>query len=95
MPQVADARCLAAVTHRFPGPTMMSHGRTPTPRARAATACAPPQLSTASAPATAAAASMTGSRLGVAAMTVPTPATRAGMTVMSTDDGSGWRPPGA
>ena len=46
------------------------------------------------APASIAAASTAGSGRGQQAMTSPTPATRAGIAVISSDDGSGYRPPG-
>eukprot|EP00953_Heterococcus_sp_UTEX-ZZ885_P000647 871-Heterococcus_DN1.PRE.1 len=81
---------LAAVTHLFPGPTMMSQaGTEPEPKASAATPCAPPMHSSRSAPATCAAAMVIGSGLGEATTTVLTPAARAVTAVMSTEEGSG------
>ena len=60
----------------------------------AATAWAPPMRNTRSTPASTAAASTTGSTDGQQAITSGTPATRAGIAVMSTVEGSGYRPPG-
>lgn len=84
-----DTICFAAVTQALPGPQITSHAGTATPSASAAIACAPPAASTASAPATAAAAKVIGCGSGDATTTRSTPATRAGVTVISTDDGSG------
>mmetsp|Transcript_14510 Transcript_14510/g.35525 ORF Transcript_14510/g.35525 Transcript_14510/m.35525 type:complete len:201 (-) Transcript_14510:402-1004(-) len=93
---LCDTRLLAAVTHWLPGPTMMSHlGTGPMPCERVATACAPPTLSRPSASATCAAAIVTLSGWGDATHTFFTPAMRAVQAVMSTLEGSGYRPPGA
>ena len=90
MAQSRDTRAFASATHVLPGPTMRStRGMVPVPYARAATACAPPTRNTRSTPAIFAAASTTASGLGQTAMTSATPATRAGMAVMSSEDGSG------
>mmetsp|Transcript_21898 Transcript_21898/g.44377 ORF Transcript_21898/g.44377 Transcript_21898/m.44377 type:complete len:200 (+) Transcript_21898:330-929(+) len=87
---------LAAVTHWFPGPTMMlAAGQPPTPCAMAAIACAPPSLSIPSALATNAAAFVTWSGWGLETHTFGTPASRAVMAVIMTLDGKGYRPPGA
>mgnify|MGYP005851534709 CR=1 FL=1 len=91
---------MAAVTHRLPGPTTASTAPIgpdlpSIPYTIAPIACAPPTASSPSAPAIAAAASVTGAGLGLATHTVPTPAARAVATVISTLDGSGYRPPGA
>ena len=56
---------------------------------------APPTRSRASAPASAAAASVIAEGCGEATQTFCTPAARAVTTVISTDEGSGYRPPGA
>ena len=69
MPQSPFTIDLAAVTYWFSGPTMMTHGFTPTPCARAATACAPPKASRQSASATKAAAFVTSAGCGEATMT--------------------------
>ena len=96
MPTRPDTSFLAAVTHRLPGPTMTSAaGMGPTPYAMAAMACAPPTQMNPSTPARCAAASVAGAGLGLATQTCSTPATRAVIAVMSTDDGSGYLPPGA
>lgn len=90
MAQWPEMRLLAAVTQRLPGPTMTSQAGTfPTPYAMAAMACAPPMHSSASASATYAAASVIWAGRGDATTTVLTPATRAVMAVMSTEEGSG------
>jgi len=52
-------------------------------------------LNTRSAPAIAAAASVTGRMRGLSTAISFTPASRAGITPMSTDEGNGYRPPGA
>jgi hypothetical protein len=90
MAQWPETMLLAAVTKRLPGPTITSQGgQPPTPKASAATACAPPTQSSASAPASKAAAIVMGSGRGLATQTVATPATRAVTAVMSTLLGSG------
>ena len=61
----------------------------------AATACAPPTPSNPPTPATAPAAITSRDGFGEASQTSRTPATLAVTAVMSTDDGSGNRPPGA
>ena len=58
-------------------------------------ACAPPTHNTMSAPATCAAANVMGAGLGEASTTYGQPAARAVTTVIITDEGSGYRPPGA
>jgi hypothetical protein len=92
----------AAVTHLFPGPTMTSQGGTSghspaedTPYAMAPIACAPPTLRTRSAPETCAAARVMGAGLGEQRTTYGHPAARAVTTVISTEEGRGYRPPGA
>src|SRR5690606_41694940 len=77
------------LTHRLPGPTIRSAGGEKTPKARAAMAWAPPIASKPSAPATHAAAMVTAVGRGDATQTLSTPATRAGTTVISTDEGRG------
>ena len=67
----------------------MSHAAPPTPKANAATASAPPTASNCPQPASAAAASVTGAGRGDASLTMGTPATRAAIVVISTEDGSG------
>lgn len=57
--------------------------------------CAPPMARNMSAPATKAAPSVICAGRGDATTTVVTPATRAVTAVMSTEDGRGYRPPGA
>mmetsp|Transcript_40042 Transcript_40042/g.87432 ORF Transcript_40042/g.87432 Transcript_40042/m.87432 type:complete len:218 (-) Transcript_40042:487-1140(-) len=97
MPQKPFTMDLAAVTHLFPGPTMMSQAATPgtDPYAMAAIACAPPTATRQSAPATKAAPLVTSDGLGEATMTSATPAARAVHTVISTEEGKGYLPPGA
>mmetsp|Transcript_32243 Transcript_32243/g.73130 ORF Transcript_32243/g.73130 Transcript_32243/m.73130 type:complete len:220 (-) Transcript_32243:423-1082(-) len=106
IPQYPLTIDLAAVTHLFPGPTMTSHGGTAgtsspfnlwggTPYAMAPTACAPPTHRTRSAPATCAAARVMGAGRGEARTTWGQPAARAVTTVMRTEEGRGYRPPGA
>ena len=89
--QSDDTSALAAATYALPGPTILStRGIDAVPYASAATACAPPTLNSRVTPASAAAASTTGAGRGHTAITSGTPATvRAGMAVMSSDDGSG------
>ncbi len=92
--------CFAAVTNLFPGPAMTSTRSNPlppslNPYAKAETACAPPTARNSSAPAIAAAASMASLALGLATTTRSHPAARAAIAVISTDEGSGYRPPGA
>src|SRR5947209_10091535 len=85
----------------FPGPaTTSTRGIDSVPYAIAAIACAPPARYTVSTWAIAAAARIASGtvpsrRGGVASTTSSTPATRAGMAVISTVDGYGARPPGA
>mmetsp|Transcript_10602 Transcript_10602/g.26115 ORF Transcript_10602/g.26115 Transcript_10602/m.26115 type:complete len:200 (+) Transcript_10602:560-1159(+) len=108
MPQYPFTIDFAAVTHLFPGPTMTSHGGTAgmasspfeldlalTPYAMEPMACAPPTRSTMSAPATCAAARVMVAGLGEARTTWGHPAARAVTTVMMTEEGRGYRPPGA
>lgn len=87
------------MTQALPGPQMTSARGTPSfskaPVASAAMAWAPPTLRRTSAPATCAAASVTGRGLGLATTTLAQPAARAVTAVISTLDGSGYRPPGA
>src|SRR4051794_7893526 len=84
---------LARATYTLPGPTMTSTGRiVSVPYAIAATAWAPPMASTVSTPAIAAAArtssgTVPSRRGGTHSTTSGTPATRAGIAVMSTVDG--------
>ena len=66
----------------------------PVPYASAAIACAPPTRKSRVTPASSAAAITTGSGRGQTAMISRTPATRAGMAVISSEEGSGKRPPG-
>src|SRR5206468_3223556 len=85
-------RRFAVATQTLPGPTILStRGMLLVPKASAAIACAPPTRYTASTPATWQAASTTGvspsGPTGDTAITSPTPATRAGITVISTVDG--------
>jgi hypothetical protein len=66
-------------------------GTVPVPKVKAAIAWAPPMVNTRSTPASAAAASTRGcsapSGAGTAIRTSPTPATRAGMAFISTEEG--------
>ena len=90
MGQSAATRAFAAATQTLPGPTIFStRGTVAVPYASAATACAPPIRNSRETPASSPAAQTVGSRLGLAATTSVTPATRAGMAVISSDDGSG------
>ena len=83
----------ASATYAFPGPAIFATaGMLAVPKARAATACAPPTRTTRSssptstrAAATAGLASM--ARGGVATRISRTPATRAGIAFISTEDG--------
>ena len=88
---------LAAVTYWLPGPTTASHASSssPAPYASVAIACAPPIGRSTSASATYAAAIVIADGRGEATTTREQPATRAVMPVISTDEGSGYRPPGA
>ena len=90
---------LAVDTQALPGPTILSTaGMLCVPQARAATAWAPPMVQIRSTPASRAAASTAGSSsprgAGTVITTSPTPATRAGIAFISTDDGYAARPPG-
>ncbi len=84
---------LAAVTHAFPGPTILSTARTVSvPQARAPIACAPPITYNSSTPISPQAPRSASERApslpaGVATANSRTPASRAGMADMSTDDG--------
>mmetsp|Transcript_4783 Transcript_4783/g.13778 ORF Transcript_4783/g.13778 Transcript_4783/m.13778 type:complete len:210 (-) Transcript_4783:565-1194(-) len=92
---------LAAVTHLFPGPQITSHRGISTPSvgampyAIAPIACAPPTQRKVSTSAMWAAAIVIFAGLGLASTTVSQPAARAVTAVMMTDEGSGYRPPGA
>ena len=79
----------------MPGPTITStRGTDSVPYASAAIACAPVTWNTASTRHSRAAARIVG--FGDAARyTSSTPAARAVTTPITTDDGYGWRPPGA
>ena len=87
------SRRLAATSHGLPGPTIFTQrGTLAVPWAAAATACAPPALHTVSTPDRRAATSVAGSTLpsgpgGVSTMRSGTPATVAGMAVMSVTTG--------
>src|SRR5436853_4029803 len=99
MAQPDATSVFAAATHRLPGPTILStRGTVAVPYANAATACAPPMRYTASTPAIAAAASTAGLKpsrpAGETMMTSRTPATRAGIAFIKTDDGYAACPPG-
>ena len=92
MPTTPNTSRFAAATYRFPGPTILSTARIgPAPNASAAIACAPPMVHTSSTAASFAAASTSGFSSPDGAGTVmtisATPATRAGMVFISTDDG--------
>ena len=84
---------LASATNALPGPTILATaGMRAVPKARAAMAWAPPTRKTApSTPATSSAAASAGfsssARGGVTTVTAGTPATRAGMAFISTEDG--------
>ena len=69
-------------------------GSSRVPYASAAIAWAPPMRNSRVTPASSAAAITAGSGRGQTAMISPTPATRAGIAVISSDEGSGKRPPG-
>src|SRR6187549_4123815 len=69
-------------------------GTVAVPKASAATACAPPTAYTSSIPSSRATTSVASAGFGVTTETLPTPATRAGTAVITSDDGSGWRPLG-
>src|SRR6187549_858713 len=95
MPQSDATSAFADATHRLPGPTILStRGTDSVPYASAAIACAPPSLNSLETPASIAAAITTGSGRGHTATTSRTPAATAGMAVISSDEGSGYRPPG-
>ena len=95
MPQSAATSAFAAATYRFPGPTILStRGTVAVPYASAAIACAPPSRNSRETPASSAAAMTTGSGRGQTAMMSRTPAAAAGIAVISSDEGSGYRPPG-
>lgn len=87
---------LAPVTNTFPGPTIFWTGSiVSVPSAIAAMACAPPVLYISSTPAISAATSTRGLMgAGVHMTTSSTPATLAGMAVMSTVLGYDALPPG-
>ena len=84
---------LAAVTQALPGPTILSTaGMVSVPYAKAATAWAPPMAYSSSTSSRAAAASIVGSispsaPQGEATAISPTPATKAGTTVITRVDG--------
>jgi hypothetical protein len=102
MPTAPRRSRFAAVTYTLPGPVTRSTGSTPsTPYANMATAWAPPTAYTSSTPSSAHAARIVRSgrppssrRGGVATAMLDTPATWAGITFISTLDGSGASPPG-
>ena len=102
MPTSPQTSILAAVTQALPGPTIRSTGARPAsgrPNASAPIAWAPPATTKASTSSSPAAPSRTGSvrpsrSAGDATTTRPTPATCAGTTVMTSDDGYGAEPPG-
>ena len=90
---------VASTTQAFPGATTTSQrGTEAVPTAMAAMACAPETANTRSTWATWAASAITGSMPFAAAAVQTTisrtPATRAGMAVMSTDEASGPDAPG-
>ena len=86
---------MAAATYLLPGPTILSTwGIVAVPYAIAAMPCAPPTRNSRLTPASSAAAITTGSGRGHMAITSGTPATRAGMAVINSDEGRGNRPPG-
>ncbi len=92
MPTSPNTWRLASATYTLPGPTILStRGTVAVPKASAATACAPPIVNTRSTPAIAAAASTTSFSsprgAGTTITSSPTPATRAGMPFISTDEG--------
>ena len=99
MPTVPCTSRFAVVTHRLPGPAITSTaGRLGVPYARAAMAQAPPTRYTSRTPAMRAAARMAGfnvpsRRGGETTATSSTPATRAGIAVISRLDTSGVFPP--
>mmetsp|Transcript_22072 Transcript_22072/g.67919 ORF Transcript_22072/g.67919 Transcript_22072/m.67919 type:complete len:200 (-) Transcript_22072:309-908(-) len=95
MPVHVDTSAFAAVTHLFPGPAITSQRGPNAPRAMAPIAWAPPIARTASAPDTYAAASVAGAGFGEHSTTCGTPAALAVTHVINTDDGKGYRPPGA
>ena len=102
MPTSPATSIFAAVTQALPGPTIRSTGARPAsgrPYASAPIAWAPPATTKASTSSSPAAPSSTGwfrpSRSAGEATTIrSTPATRAGTTVMTSDDGYGAEPPG-
>ena len=100
IPTIGAHLRFASATYALPGPTITSTARIDSvPYASAAIACAPPTRYSSSTPASAAAARTVSStvpsaRGGEHTTTSGTPATRAGIAVMSTDDASGARPPG-
>lgn len=99
MPTVPNTRRLADATYALPGPQILSTaGTVCVPYASAATACAPPIVNTRSTPPNSAAASTRSffrpSGVGTTITISPTPATRAGIAFISTDDGYAALPPG-
>ena len=99
MPTRPNTSRLAVDTQTLPGPTILSTaGMLSVPQVNAATAWAPPMVQIRSTPARPAAASTAGSSAprgaGTAITTSPTPATRAGIAFINTDDGYAARPPG-
>ncbi len=95
MGQSAETYAFASATYAFPGPTILStRGIVGVPYAIAAMAWAPPTRNKREIPASIAAEQIAGSTFGQAATTSETPATRAGIAVISRDEGSGNRPPG-
>ncbi len=93
MPTMPATSRFAAATYTLPGPTITSTGRmVSVPYASAAIACAPPTRYTSSNPTSAAAASVGAATCpsgpaGTHSTTSGTPATCAGIAVMSTVDG--------
>ncbi len=92
MPTSPNTWRLASATYTLPGPTILSaRGTVAVPKASAATACAPPIVNTRSTPAMCAAAStasLSSPRgAGTTITSSPTPATRAGMAFISTEEG--------
>ena len=94
MPTTPYSALFASVTKTLPGPhTRSTFGTDSVPYAMAATACAPPMPNTRLTPARSAATSIAGSGRpfapgGVQTITSSTPATRAGMVVISTVEAS-------
>src|SRR5581483_5251647 len=93
VPTTPRSTRLAAATYTFPGPVITSTGaQSSVPYANMASACAPPAACTSRTPSSAHAASTTGcgrpSRCGGdATATAATPATWAGTTFITTEDG--------